>query len=88
MTRTPLLLCAAGLVLGAGCGSPKHLQYSFGESTAATLEIQADRGRPTVTDAAYPLTGFEGLELRMRVTEESTDEESGEVEAVESFTVE
>ena len=88
MTRTSLLLCATGLVLGAGCGSPKHLQDSFGQASAAAWEIQADRGRPTVTDGAYPLTGFEGLELRMRVTEESTDEESGQAEAVETFGVE
>ncbi len=86
MTRTLLLISAGGLLL-AGCGHPRNLQASFGNSFHESMAIQADRGRPTVADAAYPLTGFEGIELRLRVTEEATDEESGKVEAVDSFQV-
>ncbi|RME21407.1 MAG: hypothetical protein D6798_18205 [Deltaproteobacteria bacterium] len=80
-----LLLAVIGGAAIAGCGHPKNLQASFGRCYEQTMALQADRGRPTVSDADYPLTGFEGLELRMRVTEESTDQESGEVEAVGDF---
>lgn len=82
-----LLILPAGLLL-AGCGQPKHLNTGYGETFQAVIDIQSDLGRPTVADAAYPLTGFEGIELRLRVTEESTDAESGELEAVQSFEVE
>lgn len=88
MTRAlPLLIVPAGLLF-AGCGQPKHLQTNYGEAYESSMAIQADLGRPTVADAAYPLTGFEGLELRLRVTEESTDAESGEAEAVQKIDVE
>ena len=80
----PLLVGAAALT---GCAHPEHLQYDFGRSYMDALTTQADLGRPSVADAAYPLSGFEGIELRMRVTEESTDEESGQAEAVKSFQV-
>lgn len=88
MTRTLTMIAIPLGLLLAGCGQPKHLQSSFGECYESSMQIQADRGRPTVADAAYPLTGFEGIELRLRVTEESTDAESGELEAVDSFQVE
>ncbi len=80
-----VLLAVLGSAALAGCGHPKNLQASFAQCYEETMALQADRGRPTVSDADYPLTGFEGLELRMRVTEESTDQESGEVEAVGGF---
>lgn len=87
MTRTlPLLIASTGLL--AACGQPKQLQDNYGEAYRSSMEIQADRGRPTVADAAYPLTGFEGIELRTRVTEESTDEESGEAETTQTVEVE
>jgi hypothetical protein len=40
--------------------------------------------RPGVED---PLTGPEGVQLRMRVTESTTDEESGEAEATRKVSV-
>lgn len=84
-TFLPLAALALGL---AGCGHKRILQEGHGNAFEASMAIQADRGRPTVADSAYSLTGFEGIELRLRVTEESTDEESGEVEAVDKFKVE
>lgn len=68
------------LALGAGCGQ-RNLQYDFGRSYTAAMITQADRGRPSAADAAYPLNGNEGVQLRLRVTESTTDEESGEAEA-------
>lgn len=85
--RTMLFLTATGLAL-TGCGHKRVMQVGHGDAFDAAMAIQADRGRPTVADSAYPLTGFEGIELRLRVTEEATDEESGEVEAVKTFQVE
>ncbi|NOY25630.1 MAG: hypothetical protein GXP62_07130 [Oligoflexia bacterium] len=85
--RTTLLLLGACTTL-SGCAYHKFMQPGHGESFNAMMAIQADLGRPTVANAAYPLTGFEGLELRQRVTEQSTDEESGNPEAVDQITVE
>lgn len=84
-TFLPLAALALGL---AGCGHKRILQEGHGNAYEAAMAIQADRGRPTVADSDYSLTGFEGIALRARVTEQATDEESGEVEAVEKFTVE
>lgn len=85
--RNTLLLTLTALLLG-GCAHKRILQEGHGEAFETSLALQADRGRPTVADADYTITGFEGIELRLRVTEESTDEESGEIEAVEGFEVE
>jgi len=84
--RTSLLLALSALVLG-GCAHRPTLQDRHAECFNQSLAIQADLGRPTVANAAYSLTGFEGLELRQRVTEKSTDAESGEAEAVKSIGV-
>lgn len=70
-------------LLMVGCGQPKHLQYDFGHSYTTSFRQQADLGRPGVAKAAYPLSGEEGLALRKSVVKETTDEESGEAEAVE-----
>ncbi|MBL8618422.1 MAG: hypothetical protein JNM72_22600 [Deltaproteobacteria bacterium] len=74
------------LVLAAGCAQ-KNLQYDFGRAYTTAMIVQADRGRPSAADAAYPLTGPEGVQLRMRVTESTTDEESGEAEATRKVSV-
>jgi hypothetical protein len=70
------------------CGEPYHLQSDFANSYVQATQTQADRGRASVAASEYPLTGFEGLELRLRVTEASSDAETAEAEAVQSFEVE
>ena len=86
MTPKSLALSLA-LVLGlAGCSQPLHMQYDHGRAYAAALQAQADLTRPTVADAGYPLNGVEGLEIRQRVIEESTDAESGTAEYTQTFT--
>lgn len=68
------------LILMAACGHPKTLQYDFGNSYHDTFATQSDLERQSVEDAAYPMGGEEGLLIRLRATEESTDEESGDSE--------
>jgi hypothetical protein len=75
----------AGLAL-AGCGHPRQLQYDYGRAYEQALATQADLDRPTAADAAYELTGIEGIELRKRATETTTDAESGDPEAVKTIT--
>lgn len=87
MTRTILLSALAGATL-VGCAHPRNLQDGFGETYQTAMQVQADRGRPTAANAAYSLTGFEGIELRQNVTEDTTDTESGTMEVIESFQVE
>ncbi len=72
----------AALLLLAGCAQPVHLQYDFGRASSAAFRTQADLGRASVANAQYPLSGEEGLALRQSVVKETTDEESGEAEAV------
>jgi hypothetical protein len=72
----------------AGCGSPLHMQYDHGRASNAAFNAQADRTRPTVASAAYPLTGTEALEIRARVFEQSTDTETGKAEYVQVIGVE
>ena len=64
----------------AACSHPKTLQYDFGNSYNDTFAMQADLERQTVDDQAYPLGGMEGLFIRYRAMEESTDKESGDSE--------
>ena len=84
MTR---LLLAASLLILAGCSTKAHLQYDHGRAYQATTAAQADRTRAAAADSAYALTGEEGLELRQRVVESSTDAESGQAETVDSISV-
>lgn len=70
------------------CGEPYHLQSDFGNAYVQATQTQADRGRASVAASEYALSGFEGIELRLRVTEASSDAESAEAEAVQSFDVE
>ena len=79
-----LALATLGLT---GCATTRDLDHDHARCFNQVLTIQADLGRPTVANAAYTLTGFEGLELRKRVTEESTDKESGQVEATKTIGV-
>jgi len=83
--QTPLRLA---LLLGlVGCTQPLHQQYDLGRAYTEAFNAQADLSRDHVTNVGYELSGVEGLELRQRVVEESTDAESGEAEVTQSFTV-
>jgi len=83
-----LLICTAVLGLfSTGCAHNQQLQYDLGRASAAAFQAQADLKRTSVADADYGLSGVEALQMRVRVTETSTDEESGEIEAVESIKV-
>lgn len=81
MTRL-LAVLLAPLAL-SGCGQPTHLQYDHGRAFNAAFEAQSDLTRPSVAKLQVGLTGEEGLRLRQVVIESTTDEESGEAEAVE-----
>lgn len=76
--RTPLM----ALLLAAltACGHPQTLTYDYGRSFEEAFSTQADLTRPSVQGLAYPLSGVEGIALRQRVQEETTDEESGRAE--------
>jgi hypothetical protein len=72
-----LLLC--------GCGAGLHHQYDHGRAYQEAFDQQADTERESVQDAAFELTGIEGLMLRLRVYESSTDAEQSEtVQSTES----
>jgi hypothetical protein len=78
----------AGLLLAlTGCAQPLHQQYDFGRAYTESLQIQADLSRQSAAQSAYALSGAEGIALRQRATEESTDAESGQAEYVQTFTV-
>ena len=64
-------------IFAAGC-SPTHMQYDFGRSFTESTRIQADLDRSTVRGTVYPLSGVEAVEIRLRVQESTSDEESGE----------
>ena len=69
------------------CGHPRQLQYDHGRAFEAALATQADLDRPAAADAAYALSGVEGMELRARATESATDQESGEAESTAQIAV-
>lgn len=79
MTPSRLFLVFSLLLSLTGCATRATLQYDHGRAYAETFTRQADLGRATAARAAYPLTGEEGLALRQRVEEATTDEEKGEV---------
>lgn len=82
----PVCLLAAGTTTGCLRHS-SQLQYDLGRATSQAFNAQADLSRPSVADSAYALTGVEALEMRERVTEVATDQESGQAEAVQQITV-
>jgi hypothetical protein len=82
----PVFILAAATV--SGCQRhTAQLQYDLGRATSQAFNAQADLSRPSVADSAYALTGTEAIEMRERVTETSTDQESGQAEAVQQITV-
>lgn len=86
MIRPVLAAVALGTLVG--CAHPATLQYDHERAYEAAFAMQADRDRASIADEVYELTGTEALDIRMRTTEASTDQESGEAEAVEKFEVE
>lgn len=71
------------LIFAAGCAQPVHLQYDFSRAYTAAFSAQPDLTRPSVANAAYGLSGTEGLALRQTVVKATTDEESGKAEMVD-----
>ncbi len=65
------------------CAQPARLQYDFARAYNESARIQADLTRPSVAGSLYPLSGVEGTALRENAAKETTDVESGDVEAVE-----
>ena len=82
-----IALAALVAAFAAGCSYSHHLQYDHGRAIQQAMNTQADLTRPSAASHAYPLSGAAGLELRKRVEEVSTDEESGTPEAVKSIGV-
>lgn len=82
------LLAALALGTLVGCGHPATLQYDHNRAYEAAFALQADRDRASIAENVYELSGTEALDIRMRTTEASTDQESGEAEAVQKFEVE
>lgn len=67
-----------------GCASPLHLQYDYGRAYTATMDTQADLGRPSIAKSTYSLSGTEGLLLRQNVEAETTEVKSGEAETLDT----
>jgi hypothetical protein len=63
------------LLLASGCGAGLHHQYDHGRAYQQAFDQQADIERESVQDADFELTGIEGLFLRLRVYESTTDAE-------------
>lgn len=80
-------LVPLALLLAVGCGNRIHQQYDFGRAYTAAASAQADLTRLFAADAAYALSGREGLQLRILATESTTDTESGEAESVAKISV-
>lgn len=74
--KNSLLFVLAGLA--AGCASPLHLTYDHGRAYTEAIIRQADLTRPSVANSQYRLYGVEAEQIRIRVQESSTDEETGE----------
>jgi hypothetical protein len=77
MTRSILITVAGGLFVSA-CNEPAHLQRSYGEAYSEAFTQQADLTRPAAAEAGITLTGEEGVALRQRVAESTSDTEKGE----------
>ncbi|MCB9743163.1 MAG: hypothetical protein H6741_14085 [Alphaproteobacteria bacterium] len=75
-----LTLTLAALAALTACAHPEHLQYDHGNSYEAAFSTQADLTRESVEDAVYELNGVEGIEIRARAAESTTDQESGKSE--------
>ena len=68
------------LVMVAGCSAPLHLTYDYGRAYTDVFLTQADLTRPSIASSRYFLYGVEAAEIRIRVRDSATDEESGDSE--------
>ena len=68
------------LLMVTGCVSPLHLTYDYGRAYTDVFLTQADLTRPSIASSRYFLYGVEAAEIRIRVREEATDEETGDSE--------
>ena len=68
------------LLVAVGCVSPLHLTYDFGRAYTEAFLAQSDLTRPSIASSRYYLYGVEAAEIRIRVREEATDDESGQAE--------
>lgn len=76
MNRLPALL----LLALAGCTSPLHLTYDHGRAFTDAFTKQADLTRPSIASVTYELYGTEAAEIRIRVREETTNQENKQSE--------
>jgi hypothetical protein len=80
MKHAPILL----FVLAGCSGHTMHHQYDHGRAYSEAFEQQADTSRESAQGYEFELSGTEGLELRARVVEATTDEaDSDTVEETE-----
>ncbi len=68
------------LLMVAGCSSPLHLTYDYGRAYTDVFLTQADLTRPSIASSRYFLYGVEAAEIRIRVRDSATDEETGDSE--------
>lgn len=59
----------------SACVSPLHLTYDFGRAFTEAAATQADLTRTSVANSNYQLYGVEAEAIRIRVQEDSTDDE-------------
>ena len=62
-------------LFASGCKAPAHLSYDFGRAFQATFPIQSDLTRESVMSLQHPLGGLEGVQIRLKVTEGTTDKQ-------------
>lgn len=74
MTRRLLL----PLLLLSGCAQPAHLYYDHGRAYTQAFTAQADLTRPSVANEEYPLYGIEGVEIRLHVIEQTSQQKSAD----------
>jgi len=74
--KPTLFFPVAGLgifMLAAGCKAPVHLSYDYGRAFQATFPVQSDLTRESVMSLQHPLGGLEGVQIRLKVTEQTTE---------------
>ena len=57
----------------AGCKAPVHMSYDYGRAYQATFGVQSDLTRESAMASQYPLGGIEGVEIRLAVTDTTTE---------------
>lgn len=74
------VLLSVVLLMVTGCASPLHLTYDYGRAYTDVFLTQADLTRPSIASSRYFLYGVEAAEIRIRVRDSATDEETGDSE--------